>query len=147
MPVSDFCFRKIVTLEKDATLMEAAKAMREEHVGAIIIVDKSKRAVGILTDRDIVLGAVAEGRAVASKAWEFMSKDVLVVPKTAGIADLIEKMEKREVRRAVVADDGGRPCGLVSSDDLVQLLGNELNSLGNLLSRQISNEGFSRAVS
>jgi predicted transcriptional regulator len=146
MPINDFCLKNIVTISKDATLADAAKHMRDEHIGAIVVADKNKKAVGILTDRDIVVGAVAEGKPMSTKVADLMSKDVLRVPKGAGIADVIEKMEKREVRRAVVVDSNSHPCGLISSDDLVQLLGNELNSLGNLVSRQIANEGSARAV-
>jgi predicted transcriptional regulator len=146
MPINDFCFKNIVTISKDASLADAAKLMRDERIGAIVVANKSKKAVGVLTDRDIVVGAVAEGKPMNAKVAEVMSKDVLRVPKGAGAADVIEKMEKREVRRAVVVDGHSHPCGLISSDDLVQLLGIELNSLGNLVSRQIANEGAARAV-
>ncbi|MGZ3710275.1 MAG: CBS domain-containing protein [Bdellovibrionota bacterium] len=146
MPIHDLCFKKVTTISKDASLAEAAKRMRDEHVGAIVVADKSHKVVGILTDRDIVVSAVAEGRAMTTKVSELMTTDVLHVPKAAGVADVIDRMEKREVRRAVVVDKDDKPCGLISSDDLLQLLGNELHSLGNLVSHQLNNESFAKSA-
>ena len=146
MPIHDLCFKNVITVNKDTSLAEAAKRMKDEHVGALIVTDKSHKTLGILTDRDIVLAGVADERPMTTKVSEIMTKDVLHVPKSAGVADVIEKMERREVRRALVVDKDDKPCGLISSDDLLQLLGNEIHSLGNLVSRQLSNEGFAKAV-
>ncbi|MGZ3653181.1 MAG: CBS domain-containing protein [Bdellovibrionota bacterium] len=146
MPIQDLCFKNVVTISKDSTLADAAKRMKDEHVGVLVIADKSHRAVGIITDRDIVIGGLAEGKPASTKVSEVMTTEVLRVPKGTGVADVIEKMERWEVRRAVVVDKNDKPCGLISTDDLLQLLGDEMQSLGNLVSRQLSTEGLDKAA-
>ena len=146
MPIHDLCFKNVVTIHKDVSMEEACKRMRNEHVGVLVVTDKGAHPIGILTDRDVVVAGIALGRSLSSPIEDIMTKDVLLVPKGAGVADVIARMEKREVRRALVVDKDNKPCGLISSDDLLQLLGNELNSLGNLVRRQIDNEGLRKAV-
>ncbi len=142
MPIKNLCFRNAVTINKDASLIDAARRMKVQRVGALLVTAKGKKPIGILTDRDIVVNALAEGLPVSTAVWEVMKQDVLCVPDTAGVADVIEKMEKKEVRRAAVVNRNGGVCGMVSSDDLIQLLGNELNSLGKLIDHQLANENI-----
>lgn len=146
MPIHDLCFKSVITVSKDTSLEDAAKKMKNERVGVLVVTDRTFKAVGIVTDRDIVLGGIAEGKSMNVPVSEIMTTDVLHVPKNTGVADVIDKMERREVRRAVVVEKNGRPCGLVSTDDLLQLLGNELHSLGNLVGRQVIGEGLYEAV-
>ncbi len=145
MPIKDLCFKNPVTIKKENTLTEAAKRMEDEGVGALVVMDQNKKAVCILTDRDIVVSAVAHGKPMNTKVSEVMIKNVLCVSRDAGVAEVIDKMEKREVRRAIIVEKDDRVCGIISSDDLMQLLGNELQSLGNLVSRQVSRKGLSKA--
>jgi CBS domain-containing protein len=145
MPIQDLSSKLVVTVDKNDTVADAARKMKDQHVGAVLVVERHK-IVGILTDRDIVLKAVAENRPLSTRVFEIMSQDVLHVPKGTGVAEVIDKMAKREVRRAVVVDKEHRPCGIISTDDLIQLLGSELHSLGKLVGSQLSNEGWAKAV-
>ncbi|MGZ3712055.1 MAG: CBS domain-containing protein [Bdellovibrionota bacterium] len=138
MNVKDLSFREAVAIGRNASVEDAAKVMKREQVGILIITNDQNRPVGVLTDRDIVLGVVAVEKPMSTKISEIMSKDVLHVAEKAGVADVIDKMEEREVRRAVVVGKDGRLCGLVSTDDLLQLLGDELNSLATSVVQQVS---------
>ena len=128
------------------TIFSAAKRMSEEGVGALVVLEENDTIAGIITDRDIVVSAVAKKVDITTHISEVMTKDVVKVAKGSGIAEVIEKMESHEVRRAVVVDEQGRSCGLISSDDLLQLLGDELHSLGNLVSRQMRRRPGAKAA-
>ena len=142
MPVSDLCSKNLICIEKGASLQYAAQLMKKHHVGAVIVVeadDKSKPA-GIITDRDIVLGIVAENLPLSTKVQDVMSTEISKVSKGKGIAEVVDQMESKGVRRMIVVDDAGNACGIVSSDDILQLVARELNGLGKLVERQLENE-------
>jgi signal-transduction protein with cAMP-binding, CBS, and nucleotidyltransferase domain len=136
MPIEQFCTKGLFTIGESSSVADAARRMKEENAGALVAVDEKGKATGILTDRDIVVGAVAKGRDWNTKVNELMSKQVLHVEKAAGVAETIERMSQKEVRRALIVDERGAPCGLVSTDDLLELLGTELHQLGKIASRQ-----------
>lgn len=138
MPVQDLCFNAVVKVSTDVTLRDAAVSMRDKGVGAVVVVDGKNNVVGILTDRDLAVSAIAGNIPLTDPVSEIMSSQVVTVPRNAGIAEVIDIMESKQVRRVVVTDDMEHPCGLVSTDDLLQLLGDELQSLGNLVGRQTS---------
>ncbi len=106
-----------VTLPKDATVVEAARLMRDEGIGDVIVTD-GDRAAGIVTDRDIVVRAVADGRAPESVRLEQVgSQDLTAVSPDDPVERAIEIMRERAVRRVPVVEDG-RPVGIVSIGDL-----------------------------
>jgi len=149
MPISNLCSDKIITVEKRATLKRAAQLMKEHHVGSLVVVGLSgkNKPLGILTDRDIVLTVVAEGLPFDTPVEEVMSPKVITVHDSDGIAEVADKMQEEGVRRMVVVDDSGLACGMVSSDDILQLMARELNALGNLVQRQLQNEKSYRDTS
>ncbi|MFN8791914.1 MAG: CBS domain-containing protein [Bdellovibrionales bacterium] len=142
MPISDLCSKNLVCVEKGASLQYAAQLMKRHHVGGVVVVETNGKSkpVGMLTDRDIVLGIVAENLPLSSKVQDVMSTDIVKVTKGKGIADVVDQMESKGVRRMIVVDEAGNACGLVSSDDILQLVARELNGLGRLVERQVENE-------
>ncbi len=142
MPISDLCSKNLVSVERGATLQYAAQLMKKHHVGGIVVVEATNKnkPVGILTDRDIVLGVVAENLPLNTSVKDVMSKGVVMVNETMGIAEVVDRMEAKGVRRMIVVDDAGNACGLVSTDDILQLVARELNALGRLVERQLENE-------
>jgi predicted transcriptional regulator len=142
MPVSDLCSKNLVCVEKGASLQYAAQLMKKHHVGGIVVVaaNGKSRPEGMLTDRDIVLSVVAENLPLSTKVQDVMSTDIVKVPRSEGIAEVVDQMESKGVRRMIVVDEAGNACGLVSSDDVLQLVARELNSLGRLVQRQLDNE-------
>lgn len=142
MPISDLCSVHLVTVEPGATLQRAARLMKDHHVGGLVVVEGNgkNRPIGILTDRDIVLAGVAEDRLYTSRVEDVMSKNVFKVSRNQGIADVIDQMATHGVRRMIVVDELGKACGLVSSDDILQLMAKEMSGLGQLVQTQLENE-------
>jgi predicted transcriptional regulator len=142
MPISDLCSKNFVFVERSASLQYAAQLMKKHHVGGVVVVETNgkNKPVGILTDRDIVLGIVAENLPLNTKVQDVMSRDVVMVTRGKGIADVVDQMESKGVRRMIVVDEAGNACGLVSSDDILQLVAREMNGLGRLVERQLQNE-------
>ena len=142
MPISDLCSKNLVCVEKGASLQYAAQLMKKHHVGGVVVVETNgkNKPVGMLTDRDIVLGIVAENLPLSTKVQDVMSTDIVKVTRGKGIAEVVDQMESKGVRRMIVVDEAGNACGLVSSDDILQLVARELNGLGRLVERQVENE-------
>jgi len=142
MPISDLCSKNLISVVRGSTLQYAAQLMKQYHVGGIVIVDSDdgNKPVGIVTDRDIVLEAVSENLPLDTPVEEIMTKNVSTVKLKDGIASVVEKMELEGVRRMIVVDEKGNACGLVSSDDILQLLAKELSGLGKILEHQVENE-------
>ncbi len=142
MPISDLCSKNLISVVRGSTLQYAAQLMKQYHVGGIVIVDSENgnKPVGIVTDRDIVLEAVSENLPLDTPVEEIMTKNVSTVKLKDGIASVVEKMEMEGVRRMIVVDEQGNACGLVSSDDILQLLAKELSGLGKILEHQVENE-------
>jgi CBS domain-containing protein len=144
MPIHELCFNDPVSVLSEASLLSAAKKMKKNQVGALVVVDGLGRAVGMLTDRDIVIGAVADEFSLNSRVGDFMSVDLLTVPQDSGVSEVIQQMSEREVRRVVVVDKKNVPCGVVSTDNLLELLGQELNNLGKMMGNQVQNSTENR---
>ncbi len=146
MPVSDLCSKKLVSISPKASLLEAAKMMKNKGVGSLLVMEEgAKRCKGLITDRDITLYAVAEGEFAGLKVSDVMSRQVATVSQKSGLHEVLEKMEKYQLRRIVVVDEDGSACGILSSDDVIQLLAKEMGMLGSLFSKQIGRPEQARA--
>ena len=106
-----------VTVEDSATVFDAARAMRDEDIGVVIVVNHGSIR-GVLTDRDVVVRAVAEGRDPKSiKVGEIVSEDVATVTPDEPVDKVVSLMREKAIRRVPVVD-GSRPVGVVSIGDL-----------------------------
>jgi CBS domain-containing protein len=147
MPTAgEFCSRRVVIAKKGDSLVEAARRMRDEHVGSLVVVedeDGGKRIpIGVLTDRDIVVGVVATN---PDDLPRLMVGDVIVGElikawEDDDLADTLKRMRSYGVRRIPVLGRDGELVGLVSFDDIVEYLSEEVNDLATLLSREQSRE-------
>ena len=107
------------TVKSDAPIAEAAKAMKEADAGAVIVQDNGS-PTGIVTDRDIAIRAVAEGRDPSSTpVSEVATTDVTTLSADDSIEDAVRLMREKDVRRLPVVD-GGKTVGIVSLGDLAQ---------------------------
>ena len=105
------------TVDAGDTLAEAARVMREADVGPVLVVEEG-RVTGILTDRDIVVRAVADGRDPQSTTVrEAYSSDLVSLTPDQDLDDAVRLMREHDVRRAPVVQDG-RPAGILSLGDL-----------------------------
>lgn len=106
-----------VCLPAGSTVAAAAAAMRDADIGNVIVQDDGQ-VCGIVTDRDIVVRVVADGRAPDTvKLGEICSQDLTVVSPNDDVDDAVALMRGRALRRLPVVD-GGRPVGIVSLGDL-----------------------------
>ena len=104
------------TVPADATLQDAAREMKSD-IGAVLVEDNGSVA-GILTDRDIVVRAIAEGRDPSStKVSDVATRDVKTLSPDSSVEDAIKLVREHNVRRIPVVEDG-RPAGIVSIGDL-----------------------------
>jgi CBS domain-containing protein len=105
------------TVSSDATLEEAAQEMKSDDIGAVLVTDNGD-VEGILTDRDIVVRAIAEGRDPSStKVGDVATRDVRTLTPDSSVDDAIKIVREQNVRRIPVGVDG-RPAGIVSIGDL-----------------------------
>jgi CBS domain-containing protein len=105
------------TVEPSATLTEVARTMRDEDIGAVVVVENGA-AAGLVTDRDIVVRAIADGRDPNSASvGEIASRDLRTLTPDQNLEDAVRLMREWDVRRVVVVQDG-RPVGIVSIGDL-----------------------------
>ena len=148
MPISDICVRNVVTATAETTIEEAAELMRRNHVGDLLSVDRLQghRVVqGILTDRDIVVAVVALGLdPSAITAGDVMSPELETVKEDRGILETIQQMSAAGIRRMPVVSQQGALLGIVSVDDLVQLLAEELGGVSRLIAREQRKEAHAR---
>ena len=140
MPVGEICNREVVIIKKKEGILDAAKLMRDHHVGNVIVVEEKEGKVlpvGILTDRDIVVGLIAKEVPLEKILVEdVMSVDLVSVKQNAGIWDTIKSMRSKGIRRIVVTGDQGELVGIISSDDLIELFSQELSDLVNTFMRE-----------
>jgi CBS domain-containing protein len=105
------------TLAPDANLVEVARAMRDADVGALLVVDAG-RVRGIVTDRDIVVRAIADGRDPSSTPiGDFCSTDPVTLTPDQSVDEAIRLVREHDIRRVPVVQDG-RPVGIISIGDL-----------------------------
>ena len=142
MTVSEICTRFVVTAHPDETIVEAARRMRDRHVGVLIVTDTQGRPVGILTDRDIVVSAVAQSpdRLEALLVGDVMTADPVTALLNETIDDALAKMRASGIRRLPVVSSDGRLEGIATFDDILKLMSTELDGMVGLVAREQSRE-------
>jgi len=144
----ELCSREVVTVLRSTALNEAARLMRERHVGCLVVVDEGPEGrfvAGILTDRDIVTAVVArEVSPLMLRVADVMSSDVATISEDASLHQAIALVERRGVRRLPVVASGGALVGLLAADDLLRQLAADLRALGDALGGQRGREPLVR---
>jgi CBS domain-containing protein len=130
--LKDFGTAVVAVVEPDTSALLVAQLMRKHHIGAMVVVDaeQKSRAVGIVSDRDLVLGLVAEGLDPAIfTAGDLMSDKLVTALPEMDAMDAVQLMNLHQVRRLVIVDDADRLVGIVTMEDLLELFANELAML------------------
>jgi CBS domain-containing protein len=144
MTVGKICNREVVITTPEATLIAVAKLMREYHVGDVVVVNArgdEKVPVGIITDRDIVLAIVAsEIDLDAVLAGDIMSHELLTAGEQESIWDVLQRMRAHGVRRLPVVNARGGLEGILSVNDFLELISEELLALAQVATRQQQRE-------
>jgi CBS domain-containing protein len=131
MKIIEVCKRDVTVTKRDVLLPEAARIMRERHVGCLVVeADDVPKPVGIVTDRDIVVEVVAAGLDPRGlRVGDIMSEPAFTVRADSEVADTLKAMRIRGVRRVPIVDDAGWLVGLASLDDLLESAGETLTDV------------------
>jgi CBS domain-containing protein len=140
MNVGEACTRGALTVSPSAPLSDVAEIMCDRHVGAVVVTEApldKPVVVGIITDRDIVRAQLEHTADLSRlRTGEVMTRDPLVLNEQESIASAIGRLQARGVRRAPVINASGMLVGLVSTDDLLLQVSDELANLAQLVSNQ-----------
>ncbi|MEA5445946.1 CBS domain-containing protein [Gammaproteobacteria bacterium AB-CW1] len=141
MKTGQACIRSVVCIEAEASIREAARLMREHHVGNLVILGSGtdrQRPVGIITDRDLTVEVIAMEVDMDSVS----AGDLFASPKliTAGVDEELEQtleiMRRHGIRRVPVVEADGRLAGILALDDVVEILAEQLSMIVGVISRQ-----------
>jgi CBS domain-containing protein len=123
MKASDAMTKKVELISADATVKDAAELMKQDDIGDMPV-QKDGKLLGMVTDRDIVVRAIAGGRDPENtKVREVMSRGVVTCSAGDNIDQVVHAMEENKVRRVVVLDRNQSPIGIVSLSDLAAHVG------------------------
>ncbi len=147
--VASVCNRDVAFTTRETTVAAAAKLMRNGHVGSLVIVEKmnggKRLPVGMVTDRDVVVEVVATGLAPgAITVGDIMAREIVVGRESDSVLETLEIMRFKGVRRLPTVDGDGQLVGIVTVDDLLEILAEELNELAKIVAREQSNESAGR---
>lgn len=144
MNIGTICSRETIIAETGDSLLDTARLMRKHHVGSLIIVDKEKdgvRPVGIITDRDIVVQAISEEIDLNSlTAGDIMSTTLLLAREDDDLFEAFESMCMKGVRRMPVVSAEGILVGILSIDDLLEVIVDEMKNLIHLFKHEQQKE-------
>ena len=139
MSIGEFCTREVVVAEKNTGIVALAQLMRKHHVGDVVVVEKQvdrMLPVGIITDRDIVVELIAEGVDLESvKTGDVMSSELITAKQKEGLWDTLQLMRSQGIRRLPVVSEEGFLEGILTVDDLIELLADELVILAKISGR------------
>ena len=139
MTAGRLCTRILATAAPDESIRKAAERMAEFDVGALVVLKETRatRAVGVITDRDIVVRCVAERLdPETTTVADIMTTPVFIVRDETPISDAIAKMASAGTRRLVVTAEGERVAGILTLDDILSHLAQENSAIGKLLQKQ-----------
>ncbi|NCT85337.1 MAG: CBS domain-containing protein [Comamonadaceae bacterium] len=131
---ADICSRIVSVAYPELAIDEAARVMREHHVGCLVVVEavseEERHVVGMLTDRDIAMGVVADAHdAQTLRIGDLMSRDVVSVREQDTVLDALALMRQKGVRRVPVVGVQGLLIGILAIDDILAILAEEMQAL------------------
>jgi CBS domain-containing protein len=144
MTAGEYCNREVIITGPESTVNEAARLMRQHHVGTLVVVERMgtlNRPLGIVTDRDLVIEVLAQELSVDSvTVSDVMSPAPVQAAETETLLNTIALMQSRGVRRIIVVDEAGSLQGLISADDVIELIAEAMDNLTRVVRRELSNE-------
>ena len=149
MHAAELCNRQVVTASRDMSIPDAARLMRDRHVGSLIVtdtIDGKPMPVGILTDRDIVIEIISRDISLDEvTVGDIMTYALLKVAENENIFDVAQRMRARGVRRVPVISRTGELIGIIAADDILELLSEELSLLSRITTREAEQEKAKRS--
>jgi CBS domain-containing protein len=148
MQLKDLCTLDVACCTPDATVSAAARLMRDRHTGDLIVIDNAdeeREPVGIVTDRDIVVEVLAQGRDPdRTTVGEIMSKQLVIASGSEDAWQALQRMVSHGVRRIPVVDDEHCVLGIVTLDDILRIHAEAANSLVQVVSKEQTREQRTR---
>lgn len=133
MTIGEICNRGVVVVDKAEDIGAAARIMRDHHVGTVVVVEGDEGAwkpVGIVTDRDLVLEVLALDMVPMNlRVGDLTGTRLLTLDEDGDVTDAIKSMRDWGVRRAPVVDEEGFLVGILSLDDLIDLISEQLSDI------------------
>lgn len=147
MPIGEVCNREVIIVQPNESALEAAQLMRRHHVGDVLVVENRggvRVPVGIVTDRDLVVEIMAPELKPADIAVRDFMSEVATIQESAGLYEAIGHMRNKGVRRLPVVAANGGLVGILTLDDLLDLLAEEMAALAKLVKYEQKKETVSR---
>ncbi|MCC7421052.1 MAG: CBS domain-containing protein [Planctomycetaceae bacterium] len=137
MSVGRICIRTVDTVDPEETALTAARRMADRNVGTLVVLDERRQPVGIVTDRDLTIRVLAQSRdPVETRVRSIMTTDIETVSEATPIEDALQRMRRGPCRRIPVVKGDGTLAGLLSLDDILDLLAEEFDSIGRILRQE-----------
>lgn len=148
MTVGEYCSREVVIVDGGESVRDAARLMREYHVGDVVVVEERhgrRFPVGIVTDRDLAIAVIAKGLAPDS----VVVRDLITSPPTLlreedSLSDALDMMRTQGIRRLPVVGSQGELLGIIAVDDITGLVAELLDSVSATVGRQRPREAAHR---
>ena len=148
LTAGEACMREVVIAQREMPILDAAQLMRSQHVGCLVVVEENaehREVCGLLTDRDLIMGVLAQGLDARPLCVEdIMSEDPITLWEDDSLIDVMRAMRRHGVRRLPVVTGGRALVGLITLDDVLQILSQELGLLIGAIQGQIANERHRR---
>jgi CBS domain-containing protein len=137
MSVGKICTREVDLAEAEESVQAAAQRMHARNVGTLVVLDSDKRPLGLVTDRDLAVRVLGNSLdSYQTTVGKVMTAFPRTVQETTSIEDALQIMRIEKCRRLPVIDDSGRLIGLLSIDDILELLIWEFREIGRLLDKE-----------
>lgn len=136
MDAGSICKRNVVSIDGKRSVQDAAMLMRERHVGALVVTAErpdGPMVIGIVTDRDLVVEALARGLDARLSVHLVAGTDLVSVPASASLDQIIGVMRQAGVRRVLVSTPDGQLQGILSFDDVVRAMAQQMAGLAETL--------------
>ena len=148
MLIGEACNREVVVMTPQEAVLDAARLMRDHHVGSIVVADKpdgERCPLGVLTDRDLVVEIVArEVDAQEITVGDALTGDLFILNETDGLLDGLRLMRDKGVRRAPVINEHGGLVGIITLDDILELVAEQVMDIVSLINRGQRRERLTR---
>jgi len=136
MSLQEFCRKPVIEISADANITEACRLMEQKNVGCLLA-ENNGRLCGILTDRDIALKVVGAQRDPrTTKVEDIMTRDPIRISVNSDLHHLTALMHAYHVRRVPIVDGLDTTLGIVTMDDLIALLSEEMSEIGKTISEE-----------
>lgn len=145
MKARELGHRDVFTIAPEASVTEVARELRRRHVGMLVVVAEGRPQrvpLGIITDRDLVVGVMAEGPDIIPKltAGDLVRRKPITAREDADVSEVLASMRENGIRRMVILDAKGELSGVIAYEDIIDHLAVQLGDLAKLLLTERDNE-------